>query len=226
MVPLKIFQDGRVHELSTKDFSEGIIELCEKHRNEGRALAFAFLLYDFQNPQIIKVLEDRDYWNALNATSGKYLSIYYIHTKERFFAEDLNASNGVEKRGMHPISGGVDIDNIVPILKRYLALETNVKMPSILFFQVEGALISDYFLIELFEETIEKSFIELKDYILEAVASLKRIDPTCYENYQPIFECLKREVKSKRFRKVSFGNVQKFPVQLLINWFLGNIKIR
>jgi hypothetical protein len=41
-----------------------------------------------------------------------------------------------------------------------------VKLPSILFFQVEGQIISDYFLIELFEETIEKSFIELKDYIL------------------------------------------------------------
>ena len=223
MVPLKIFQDGHVHELSTKDFSQGIIELCEKHRNESRALAFAFLLYDFRNSQIIKVLEDRDYWNALNTISGKYLSIYYIHSKERNFAEDLEASNGVERRGMHPISGGVAIDNIVPMLKRYLALETNVKLPSILFFQVEGQLIADYFLIELFEETIEKSFIELKDFILEAVASLKRIDPTCYENHQPIFECLKRGVDSERFRKVSFRNAQKFPVQLLLSWFLGKV---
>ena len=223
MVPLKIFQDGHVHELSTKDFSQGIIELCEKHRNESRALAFAFLLYDFRNSQIIKVLEDRDYWNALNTISGKYLSIYYIHSKERNFAEDLEASNGVERRGMHPINGVVAIDNIVPILKRYLALETNVKLPSILFFQVEGQLIADYFLIELFEETIEKSFIELKDYILEAVASLKRIDPTCYENHQPIFECLKRSVDSERFRKVSFRNAQKFPVQLLLSWLIGKV---
>jgi len=221
MVPLKIFQDGHVHELSTKEFSEGIIELCEKHRNESRALAFAFLLYDFQNPQIIKVLEDKDYWNALNKISGKYLSVYYLHTKEKTFAEDLKASNGIEKRGMHPISEDFEIDTIVPMLKRYLDLETDVKMPSILFFQVEGKLISDYFLIELFEETIEKSFIELKDYIFEAVASLKRIDPTCYENYQPIFESLKKEVKSKRFRKVSFRSVQKFPVQLLLSWLLG-----
>jgi len=223
MVPLKIFQDGHVHELSTKDFSQGIIELCEKHRNESRALAFAFLLYDFRNSQIIKVLEDRDYWNALNTISGKYLSIYYIHSNERNFAEDLEASNGVEIRGMHPINGVVAIDNIVPILKRYLALETNVKLPSILFFQVEGQLIADYFLIELFEETIEKSFIELKDFILEAVASLKRIDPTCYENHQPIFECLKRSVDSERFRKVSFRNAQKFPVQLLLSWLIGKV---
>ncbi len=168
MVPLKIFQDGHIHELTTEDFSKGIIELCEKHRNENRALAFAFLLYDFKNPQIIKVLEDSDYWNALNAISGKYLSIYYIHTKERNFAEDLQASDGIEKKGMHPISVGVELDIIVPMLKKYLALDTDVKMPSILFFQVEGKLISDYFLIEISEETIEKSFIPTTKLKLKA----------------------------------------------------------
>jgi hypothetical protein len=62
------------------------------------------------------VLEDRNYWNALNAISGRYLSIYYIHTKERNFAEDLKAANCNQKRGMHPISGGVAIDTVVPML--------------------------------------------------------------------------------------------------------------
>jgi len=221
MVPLKILQDGYVHELSSDDFSKEVIELCEKHRNENRALAFAFLLYDFENPQIIKVLEDTDYWNALNVISGKYLSVYYINTKEQFFAEDLNASDGIEKRGLYPIKGGSKLETIIPMLKKYLALETDVRMPSILFFQVEGELISDYYIIELSEETIENSFIELKAYIAEAVKSLKRIDPTCYKNYQPIFECLKKEVKSEKFRKVSFRSVQKFPVQLLLSWLLG-----
>jgi len=221
MVPLKILQNGHIQELASDDFNKGVIELCEKHRNESRALAFAFLLYDFKNPQIIKVLEDIDYWNALNTISGKYPSIYYIHTKEQIFGEDLKASDGIEKRALYPISGGADLATIVPMLKKYLALDTDVKLPSILFFQVEGKLISDYYIIELSEKTIEKSFIELKDYITEAVKSLKRIDPTCYENYQPIFECLKKEIKSEKFRKVSFHSVQKFPVQLLLSWFLG-----
>ena len=156
MVPLKIFKNGSVHELNKKDFSNGIIELCEKHREESRALAFAFLIYDFRNPQIIKVLEDADYWNALDTISGKFLSIYYIHSRERNFAEDLSAANDLERRGLHPINGGMPFSNLLPILKKYLALDNNVKLPSILFFQVEGKLISDYFLIELSEEGIEK----------------------------------------------------------------------
>jgi hypothetical protein len=79
MVPLKIFNDGMIQELSNDAFSQSIIDVCEKHRNDKRALAFAFILYDFENPQIFKILNDRNYWNALHIISGKYLSIYYIH---------------------------------------------------------------------------------------------------------------------------------------------------
>lgn len=221
MVPLKVFENGSIHELKSADFSHGIIELCEKHREESRALAFAFLIYDFCNPQIIKVLEDVDYWNALNTISGKYLSIYYIHSREEQFAEDLVGADDFETRGMHPINAGGSFSHVLPMLKTYLALDKNVKLPSILFFQVEGKLISDYFLIELSEERIEKSFIELKNYILAAVERLQMIDPENYGNFQPIFDSLKQGVESTRFRKVLFRNVQKFPVQLLLSWLIG-----
>ncbi len=109
------------------------------------------------------------------------------------------------------------------MLKNYLELDEDAKIPSILFFQVEDALISDYFLIELSEEKIEESFLELRDYIVSAVDRLKMIDPDNYGNFQPIFESLKQGVKSTRFRRVLFKNVQKFPVQLLISWFVGKV---
>ena len=76
MVPLKLLNDGNIQELSSDTFSQSIIDVCEKHRIDSRALAFAFILYDFNNPQIFKILNDRDYWNALHTISGKYLSIY------------------------------------------------------------------------------------------------------------------------------------------------------
>ena len=218
MVPLKIFEDGFIHELSTDVFSKGIIDLCETHRKENRALAFAFLIYDFENPQIFKMLEDVNYWNALNTISGKYLSVYYIHSRENTFGEDLSIHNGHEHRRLYPIDDIIQLSAVMPMLKNYLALDEDVKLPAILFFQVEGKLISDYFLIELFEEKIEESFLELKDYIFSAVNQLKMIDPDNYGNFQPIFESLKQRVKSTKFRKVLFRNVQKFPVKLLISW--------
>ncbi|MBU0663816.1 MAG: hypothetical protein KJ990_04640 [Proteobacteria bacterium] len=223
MVPLKIFEDGSIHEFNNDNFCHGIIELCEKHIDENRALAFAFLIYDFCNPQIFKVLEDIHYWNALNAISGKLLSIYYIHSREKYFAEDLSAASEIERRSMYPISTGNNSSHLHPILKNYLSLDYNVKLPSILFFQVEGGLISDYFIVELDEESIEKSFIEVKSYIEAAVERLKMIAPEYYGNSQPIFESLKQGIGSIRFRKVLFRNIQKFPVKLLLGWLLGKV---
>lgn len=223
MVPLKIFENGSIHELNADDFSNGVINLCEKHREQNRALAFAFLIYDFRSPQIIKVLEDIDYWNALHVISGKWLSIYYIHSGEKKFAEDLAAASEIETRGMHPLRTNVPFCHTLPMLKRYLALDYDVSLPSILFFQVEDGLISDYFLVELSEESIENSFVELKNHINAAVERLKMIAPEYYENSQPIFDSLKQGVESTKIRKALFRNIQKFPVGLLLNWLRGKL---
>jgi hypothetical protein len=212
-----------IQELSNAAFAQSIIDVCEQHRNDKRALAFAFILYDFANPQIFKILNDSNYWNALHTISGKYLSIYYIHSHENTFGEDLDAINSHEQRGLYPIAGNNNPSNILPILKRYLKLDKEVKNPSILFFQVDGTMISDYFLIELLEERIEDSFLELKEYVLSAVDRLKMIDPENYGNFQPIFDSLKGGVKSTKFRRVLFKNAQKFPVNLLISWIIGKV---
>lgn len=223
MVPLKIFNDGAIQELSNDAFAQSIIDICENHRNDKRALAFAFILYDFENAQIFKILNDRNYWSALHTISGKYLSIYYIPSSESTFGEDLDAVSDREKRGLYQIDGNNGVSNIQPMLKKYLELDENVKNPSILFFQVEGNMISDYFLIELLEERIEDSFIELKEYVSSAVDRLKMIDPENYGNFQPIFESLKQGVKSKKFRRVLFKGVHKFPINLLISWITGKV---
>jgi len=223
MVPLRLYKDGLIHELSNDAFSQSIIDICEQHRKEKGALAFAFILYDFENPQICKILDDRNYWNALNTISGQYLSIYYIHSRENTFGQDLAVINEREQRGLYPIEGKKQLKSVLPMLKNYLALDEDVKIPSILFFQVEGALISDYFLIELFEEKIEESFLELKSYIESAINRLKMIKPENYGNFQPIFQSLKKGVKFTKLRKVLFRNVQKFPVQLLVSWIIGKV---
>ncbi|MDI6447707.1 hypothetical protein [Anaerobaca lacustris] len=209
--------------MSKQDFARSIVDVCRQHRNVRRALAFAFILYDFANPEISKVLNDRDYWNALHTISGKYLSIYYVHSRESTFGEDLDAAGDCERRGLYPVVGDTHPGVILPILKRYLKPDEEVRNPSILFFQVDDTMISDYFLIELFEERIEDSFLELRTYISSAVDRLKMIDPENYGNLQPIFESLKQGVKSVRFRRVLFRTVQRFPLDLLISWIVGRV---
>ncbi len=65
---------------SFEEFWDRFLEICEEHRATGRALAFAFILYDFPHPQIIKMLRDTDYWRALDRLSGKHLTVFSVVT--------------------------------------------------------------------------------------------------------------------------------------------------
>ena len=220
MVSLKVVKEGFMEELNPDNFKASIVDLCERHKKEGRALAFAFLMFDFENPQITKILEDKDYWNSLHQISGSYLSIFYINSRESHFGEDLSKIGFEEKRGLYEVNKN---QAILPILKQYFDLDDNIKLPSILFFQVDERMIIDYFLLNLDEEKIEDSFLELKTYIKEAVNNLKGIKKEYYQNSQPIFDVMKSGVEGKRFKRVFFKRIQRFPVQLLISWIVGKI---
>ena len=58
-----------------------ILEKCSEHKAEKRAFAFALIVYDFNDPQITKILEDDSYFNALDYTSGKFLTVFYVHSE-------------------------------------------------------------------------------------------------------------------------------------------------
>ena len=223
MVPLRFFKDGRIEELySTDDFTQSITDLCDRHRQENRALAFAFILYDFTNPQIRRILEDNIYWDALNTISGHYLSIYYIHSSGKTFAGDLKDVSSCEQRGMYKFGTTNNMDAILPILKRSLALVDDVNLPSVLFFQVEDGLVIDHFLVELIEEKFEESYKELENNISAAVRSLARIAPENYDNTDCIFECLRREIKNTKIRNV-LKDPNKFPLSFLLKWVISKI---
>ncbi len=43
-----------------------ILQTCQEHKTDRRALAFAFIVYDFGNPHIEKILNNGGYYNAFN----------------------------------------------------------------------------------------------------------------------------------------------------------------
>ncbi len=223
MVPLKILVDGEVHYIEHGPFKGTVTELCQKHKDENRAIAFAFLIFDFEHPQLIKVLDDKEYWNALHAISGELLSIFYIHSREQNFAEDLKKSDCLMKRGLYPCTADQQYQEAAAILKNFFVFDGEVKLPSVLFFQTSGQMVEDYFLIELKEERIEESFIELKSYIKAAVERLNIIDAENYDNTTGIFENLKQGVTVERNRRIISRNISKFPIQLLLSWILGKL---
>jgi len=65
-------------------------------------LAFAFILYDFENPQISKVFNDPDYWLNLNA----------IIETQKGFAHDIEMVKSVKSKTL-------DINKIKDWMKDY-----------------------------------------------------------------------------------------------------------
>jgi len=221
MVPIRTFIKGQLVDIGTGELYQNLHAICNEHRKENRALAFAFILYNFKNPQIFKMLEDEDYWRALNETSSHYLSIFYIAlSSDRYFAEDLVESDGIESRGLHGLQAS---ETLIPLLKPYFELDEKIKLPSVLFFQENDGLLEDYFLLALDERKLEESFWELQTYVENVVTTLEGITEDNYNNSKEIFNLLKSGVKGQRLKRKIFNKTQQFPVQLLVGWLVGKV---
>jgi hypothetical protein len=176
-----------------------MIQICNQHRIEKRALAFAFILYDFENPQLWKVLSDNEYWLSLNEISGEYITVFSLNYKVR--------KKTIQRKRQNNGFGGFEYlinipTNLNPskgtneLISKYFGNEIQVKYPAVLFFQVDNESIIDSLLIELKEERIEPAFIELKDYLKSSVEALKQIAPENRGNIKEIFDCLESNVES------------------------------
>ncbi len=220
MVPIQTLKDGQVVAVETGELYNSIIDICREHKSTNRALAFAFILYNYKNPQIYKILDDNDYWRAMNETSGKYLSIFYIPQPDSYFGQDLVESDGKEKRGLHGLKTN---EHLIPLLKNYFELDEKIELPAVLFFQEHNGLLTDYFLLGLDERKLEDSFWELQDYIQTAVDNLERITKDNHANSREIFNQLKTGVDGQRLRRKIFKTTQQFPTQLLAGWVVGKV---
>jgi len=123
--------------LSFNTFKEKMIEICNTHRERNKALAFAFILYDFENPQISKVLKDTDYWIALNKISGEYLSVFSINYKLKDQGMDKIAHLSSFSFNDNPS------DATNSLIEDYFGEDIEVNYPAILFFQVNEAAVLD-----------------------------------------------------------------------------------
>lgn len=185
-------------------FRDKMIQICNQHRADNRALAFAFILYDFENPQLWKILNDTEYWLALNEISGKYLTVFSLNYREK---QKVKKHRRSEFKGFQFLTNISTTDSpsegTNELIKKYFGVDIEVKYPAILFFQVDRESVIDSLLVELKEEMIELAFLELKEYIKSSVNALKQISSENMGNIKEIFDCLERDVEStKSVRKV------------------------
>lgn len=189
---------------SYEQFEKEFLNICNQHRNDKNALVFAFLLYDFENYQIAKILDDPHYWISLNAISGNYLTVFSLHYKAEDIKQKImemmqNRMNRSAEKGFGMIPTDVNPSlETNRLIKKYFGDEIIVKYPSVLFFQVQNSNVSDYRLIQLDQREIEAAFLELKKYIEVAAKALHEVNRENKHNVKEIFSLVDQSVAGIR----------------------------
>lgn len=196
MLPVYINKTNRG--IDFDELKDNLIKICRQHHLQGRASAFAFIIYDFSNAHLRKVLMDGDYCDSLDRTSGHYLTVFSLFegpTKDKF-------NNTLLPKKIHQKFEAAKVNTTKDIGVSYREIielffgGTDFPSPSVLFFQVNNEQISDYFFIELKENKIEDGFNELKELIDKSIEAIKDISPENKHNYREIFEMLVLNVNS------------------------------
>lgn len=190
MNPISGYVEG-IH--SANELQDYILKTCAEHKKDGRAVAFAFIVYDFTNPAIRKVLKDIKYWEALDTISGSYLTVFYLN-----YNEDRGRSE-TSGHGHIGLMSAINLrQSFRPVaaesISRILRLEKNPSTPFVLFFQTEDNDISDSFVVSLKSDKVEDSFIELNQHIKNAVDSLSSVRPENYKNGAQVFNLIREGV--------------------------------
>ncbi len=167
-------------ETPSRNSKREFMDICANHHKNARALAFAFILYDFEHPQIAKVLEDQHYWNALNKISGKYLTVFSFRLNSFGTFDDSRA-----------------------FIKEQFGVDLPEENPSILFFQVSDKRISDSFMVEIKADMIEPAFNEVKEVLLAMIQSVENVQPEFRDNTTEVFNLITgRLSQRKNFMRV------------------------
>lgn len=197
-------------------------KICENHQNEGRASAFAFILYDEFNPEIRNLLYDETYWNSLHEISGTNITIFSIKVKERrrVRARSSTSTNRPMEymTALHAAKSLRSSNN--EILSNLFKKDENVQLPGLMFFQIQDRSIIDNFYIELKERNKEAAFNEIKDYLLRCAKTISFITDENKGNYKEIFNLIKEDVKYLNTKKSIFKTI---PAIRTLSQFIGLI---
>ncbi len=161
-------------------FADHFKQICIEHRAQGRALAFAALVYDFSNAEIAEVVMNERYWDALDEVSGKYLTVFAF-----------NISNC--RRSSH---GGM-LDKAKKFVAKNILKESNpalVPEPALIFFQIDEQQRTEAFAVKIGSTSAEEAFVEIRKLLLCARNSIQQVLPQNKHNTEEIFELIRQEL--------------------------------
>jgi hypothetical protein len=191
-------------DLNEHQFADWVLRLCAEHHHDGRALEFAILLYDFIDPQIAKVLQDRDYWNCFHKLAGSRLTILTFHSPTVRPAE----------------TDGRSLPNFAePVLEAFAEHlgVTGIAMPSILFFEVRNEHVTHYRLVKLRSTTVEQSAAEIRDRLSAVANKLAPVPAEFADN--DLFYLVEEGIDGTVFDRAKAIGKKAIPVVTLMGLF-------
>lgn len=135
---------------STKDFLNNFLSICERHKDEKLAKAFALILYDFHNKALRSLIKDFGAFIKLDRLSGKDISVFYLDSKNKNSITTFNN-----------------------IFNKAFEIDENIKKPFVIFFNVEDNDVKDIKVIELEQSNIIFAFQELHSSFENYLTHLK-----------------------------------------------------
>lgn len=228
MIPIVINNNQPFDDHGFKDY---LLNICKTHKDQQRALAFAFIVYDFADYTITQILQDKNYWTTLDKLSGHYLSVFYVNSQNEYYnsrqqeiyLEEKYRQEEIARKGyisyFVPVTlKATPLDKTISLIKNDFKIEDDIKHPLIIFFQSNGEEILDYFLVSLKQEKLEDAFLELKSLLKDAVEGIKQVTPENFENHQEIFDLLKGQIKRGQFYKfISKKIVPKLTIGTILS---------
>lgn len=149
MIPIFEQGSGKGIGHGLDSFIQRFDQICAEHATTGRAKAFAFILYDFNNTALRRILKDQGVFARLDRLSGSDLSIFYLHAR---------TSKSLEAFNEHFISA--------------LGVEETPHLPCVIFFRVEnGTNIKDIEVTQLDSADLIHCFNELYEVVAKYIAA-------------------------------------------------------
>ena len=106
MLPIYEQGHGRGIGRGLNSFLDRFDAICQEHVQSKRAKAFAFILYDFYNQDLRRILKDQGVFANLDRLAGTNLSVFYLHTGTRVAIRKFNTALlsklGVSEKAIPP----------------------------------------------------------------------------------------------------------------------------
>ena len=150
---MPIFEAGKGKGIghSFDTFLRRFIEICEDHLKNGRAKAFAFILYDFHDETIRNILKNQGGFARLDRLSGHELSVFYLDSVNKHQIRSFNE-----------------------IFLKLFDIPAYKKTPIVFFFKIVDGDAREIEIIELEQDNLLFAFEELYSVIESYVKKLKK----------------------------------------------------